>query len=720
VITAVAAAGLSDPGPVWAGAAPPLADGFVARAESGGELRAALAPGATIVVLSTTAPDGPATGGWQEATGKSQLAAATALSLWERGDIEVVVWVSATSRAAVMSAYAEAAAALEGQSSGDAAQAAERFASWLRETARPWLVVLDDLAAGAVAEDLWPRGKAGRVLVTAGRAAAGSAGAPGIFASGAMTVYLGSFSRREALTYIMGRLKSDADQRQGAADLVSDLGDEPLALALASGVIASSELTCHDYRDLLSQRRKQVTGGISSAAAIAWAISVEHVDILSPGDAQPLLVRAALLDGNGIPVTAFGDARGKTPADAQDDVQGDLAALEQAGLLTVARDTVPPRVRMNRMVQASVRAAMPAGMLAAAAVSTADALALAWPASDQPEWLSRAFRSCTASLRKVADDLLWGSDNVHDLLLRAGRSLDDARLTSPAVDYWEDLANASARRHGPGHPGTILIRERLARANLAAGRTNESIDWFHRVRNDRARVLGAYHPETANASHDLGRALLAGGRAADAVGALNDALGGYERVKGPASIEALTAREDLAAAYRAAGRPEVAIAAYRRALADRERMQGKRHPDTLAACRRLADAYRGADQPKPAITLYKRVLDDAERTLGTVHLDTIAIRESLATAHYGAGRLVTAVMLYEQVREEYTRTLGPDHERTLNTSLNLAHSYYAAGRLTDATRLLRETVERCDMTRTSADPLARTARESLANITGER
>lgn len=707
----VTAARSSGPGPVWAGAAPPLADGFVARAEPGAAVATALAPGATVVLTSTAGPASRVTGDWQAPAGKTQLAVATALSLWELGDIEIVVWVCATSPASVASAYAQAAAALEGQSSGDASAAAARLVSWLRETARPWLVVLDDLKAGAVADDLWPRGPAGRVLVTAGRDAAGFPPASGLPGAGSVTVHLGPFSRREALTYVLGRLKSDVGQRQGAADLVSDLGDEPLALTMATAVIASSDLTCHDYRDLVSRRREQVAGA-PSAASIAWAISVEHIDILSPGDSQPLLVRAALLDGNGIPATAFGDASG--------DVQGDLAALEQAGLVAVDRDTTPPLVRMSRVIQASVRAAMPAGMRAAAAVSAADALAAAWPGSDQPEWLSRVFQSCTASLRAVADDFLWGPDQVHELLLRAGHGLDTARLTSPAARYWEDLAETSARRRGPEHPGTLLIRERLARAHLAAGRISESIEWFYRIRNDRGRALGPYHSETADASHDLGRALLAGGRAEDAVGVLADAVGGYERAKGPASVEALTAREDLAAAYRAAGQPDEAISAYRRALADRERMQGKRHPDTLAACRRLADAYRTTGRPKPAIALYKRVLDDAERTLGPAHPDTIAIRESLATAHYSAGRLVSAIMLYERVREDYARSLGSDHERTLNTSVNLAHSYYTAGRLTDATRLLRETVERCGMTRPSADPLARTARASLANITGER
>jgi tetratricopeptide (TPR) repeat protein len=700
------------PGPVWAGSAPPLAEGFVHRPDMAAAIGTALVPGAAVVLASTagakTAGAQSAGADWRDPRGKTQLAVAAALSLWRAGEIELLVWVNASGRAAVLSAYAEAATALEGQASDDASAAAARFAGWLREATRPWLVVLDNLTEGAVPEDLWPHSQSGRLLVTTPAAARVSR-----HQSRLTVIPVGPFSRREALTYLMGRLKADVDQRQGAADLVSDLGDEPLALAQASAVIASSELTCHDYRDLVAQGSKQVIGDNALPAAISWTISVEHADLLSPDDAQPALVRAALLDGDGIPATVFGASSGASSSASADE----LRALELAGLLTVARDTTPPVVRMNKVVQAGVRAAMPKGMLTAAAKDTADALVESWPASDQPEWLARALRSGATRLREIAGDLLWDG-GAHEVLFRAGHSLDAARLTGPAVEYWEGLAAVSNQLLGSEHPDTLVIREHLARANLAAGRTRESIDWFERIRGERARTLGPYDPATADASHDLGRALLAAGRAADAVGVLADALGGYERVRGPASVEALTAREDLAAAYRAAGQFDDAIMAYRRALADRERMQGKRHPDTLTTCRRLADSYLGAEQPKPAISLYRRLLDEADSSPGTALSDVTAIRDSLATAYYAAGRLASAIKLYEQVREDYTRMVGADHELTVSAAINLAHSYYAAGRLTDAAGVLRETVERCELTRPGTDRLMRVAKESLANITG--
>ncbi len=57
---------------------------------------------------------------------------------------------------------------------------------------------------------------------------------PGLGGRPARIVPVGPFSRREALSYLLGTLTADLDQRQGAIDLVAELGNEPLALAQAA------------------------------------------------------------------------------------------------------------------------------------------------------------------------------------------------------------------------------------------------------------------------------------------------------------------------------------------------------------------------------------------------------------------------------------------------------------------------------------------------------
>ncbi len=703
--------------PLWTGAAPSLADGFVARPETGPALGAALVPGATVALVSDGAV--PGTRNWRDSAGKTQLAVWFAQSLWQANAVEMVIWITATSRASVMSCYIDAAMAVGLRGPGDGEALAIRFAGWLRQTTRPWLIVLDDLAAAPLLDRLWPEGPAGRVLITTTHPAALSGHRAHIFP-------VGAFSRREALTYLIGRITTDLDQRQGAIDLVGDLGHEPLALAQASAVIASSELTCHDYRDHFTRRREQMTTSAAGpgqsnelpAAAVTWTLSVDHADILSPGTAQALLMLAALLDGNAIPAAVFTTAAACEYASASSTIiRGALAALEQAGLLRPNPAAPSPVMQMSWLVQAAIRAAIADG-LSGAAKAAAAALVEVWPADDQPEWLVRCLRSCADSLRRAAGDVLW-EGGCHGLLLRVGESLEAARLTGSAVAYWNELAATSSRLHGSENPVTLGISERLGRAYLIAGRAVESVPLFEWIRSDRTRRLGPDHPETVAACRDLGNALMTAGRLDEAVTVLEGVVAGYERSLGSDSIEAVTAREDLAAAHQASSRSGDAIALFQRAVSQRERIQGARHPDTLTARQKLAETYLADGQTKTAISQYKRLIADRERVLGKDHLETIAARGALGSAYHRAGRMASAVQLYEQTRTDYTRAIGADHPETLDACVNLAHAYYGVGRVTDAEKLLRDTIGRCELSLPASDPLTATARTSLANITGE-
>ena len=700
-----------DPRPPWTGAAPALAEGFIARPETGYALESALVPGTTVALVSDRAV--PSSRNWRDSAGKTQLAVSFAQSLWQASAVEMVIWVTATSRASVVSCYAEAAATLGTQGPGNGEALSGRLVSWLRQTSRPWLVVLDDLPAATLLDRLWPSGPSGRVLVTTTHPAA-------LYGHQAQILPVGAFSRREALTYLVGRITTDLDQRQGAIDLVTDLGHEPLALAQASAVIASSELTCHEYRDHFMRRRDQMTApsGDVPAAAVTWTLSVDHADILSPGTAQSLLMLAALLDGNAIPGAVFVTSAAREYASAGGTIiQGALAALEQAGLLRPNPAAPYPVMQMSWLVQAAIRAAIADGM-SGVAKAAADALVEAWPADDQPQRLARSLRSCADSLRRAAGDVLW-EGGCHGVLLRAGDSLDAARLTGAAIAYWTELAATSARLLGREHPVTLGISERLGRAYLSAGRAAESVPLFEWIRSDRARRLGPDHPDTVTTSRDLGNALLVAGRLDEAVTMLDSVVGGYERSLGPDSAEAVGALADLASAYKAAGRSGDAIRLYQRAVSQRERIQGARHPDTLTTRQKLAETYLADGQTKTAISHFKRVTGDRERVLGPDHLDTIASRAALASAYGAAGRMASAVQLYEQTRADYTSALGADHPDTLSVSVNLAHTYYAVGRVTDAEKLLRETLGRCELSLPAPDPLTTTARASLANIVGE-
>jgi tetratricopeptide (TPR) repeat protein len=698
--------------PVRSGTVPALAGDYTSRPETAPDLAAALPAGAAVALVTDRAavpgrvPD-PAAPDWWRTTGKTQLAAAFAESLWQSGQLDLLVWIQATSRAAVLSGYAAATAAATGRDQASSCESvAAQFLDWLSETSRPWLIVLDDLADPAELHGLWPAGRAGRVLVTCADAAA--------IPRGMQVLPVGLFNSREALGYLMERLSANPGKRLGAIDLVGDMDVEPAALTQASAVIASSAMSCHNYLEYFAGRRKQLTdssGAPPSASAVTWTLSWERADQLAPGGSVlSLLALTAVLDGHGIPATVL--TAGTEPARAA------LAALERVGLLTVAPAAAPPMVRISPVLQAALRAAMPEGMLDHAARVAADALLQAWPEAEVPGWPASGLRSCATALRQITGSLLWAG-GCHPVLIRAGDSLDRARLTGPAVSYWSDLLTTSDHLLGTGHPDTLLAGQRLAEALLAADRPGDAVTWYQRLLDTQAVKLGPDHHDLIGARLRLGHALVAARQPQRAISVLERVLADCEQVKDPEKADTLGARDELAAAYLASGQYSDAIAAYRRALADRERVQGSRHPQTMTTRHGLADCYLASGLAKEAVAAYKRVVADRERALGPGHLDTIRAWYSLGSAYQRTGKAVAAERFYEQARVGFEQLLGPRHPDALRSRAELARVYHQLGRYGDARALLRSTVDRLARILPDNDPLILELREILVDIGDE-
>ena len=705
------------------GEVPPLAEGYTDRPDTARGIVDALVPGACLALVPGSAfAEGPSN--WLGACGKTQIAVIIAESLWRSGGIDALIWISATNRAAVLSGYVQASAAAFGiEPVGTAESVAARLLSWLSATDRSWLVVLDDLQDPSDLDGLWPEGPAGRVLVTGTQSSLVSG------RRGTQVVPVGFYSVREALNCLTERLSVNPAQRQGAIDLIEALGREPLALAQAASVVANSTLACRDYRDYFARRRQQIgvaAGEVPSAAAVTWTLSLGQAESLLPGaSVRLMLVLVALLDGHGIPgsvfstpsvasylggaVTPFSSVVDPKPAwDA-------LLATERAGLISVNRAVTPPTIVMNSVLQAAIRLAAPPNVQEPAARTAATALLEVWPADEPEPWTAASLRLNAASLHNAAPDVLW-ADGCHPLLLRAGRSLDEARLVGPAVEYWRDLSARCDTKLMPGHPDALVVAAQLAAAYLAAGYASEAVHWYQRVLAERGRELAPGHPAIIAARVSLAKALVMASEPGDAVTVLQRAVSECEQFRGPRHPDTLSARDELAAAYQVAGEVGTATGLLSSNLADRERLQGPRDAETMATRDRLAAACLAEGKFKDAISHYKRALSDRERVLGRDHPDTLATTANLSAAYRAAGRMPAAMQLSQRCCADSERVLGPDHADTLSRLANLAHLYYAAGRFGDAIALLRETVLRCERVLPPGDPLTHAVQQSLANI----
>jgi tetratricopeptide (TPR) repeat protein len=732
-------------GVLLCGSVPPLADSYYPRPETGPGLADRLRPGETVALVHGTETDvAPAV---QGGTGKTQLAVEFAHAMWRSRAVEVLVWVTATSRESVLAGFAQAANAVDAsQPDEDAEAAAARFVAWMAHTRRPWALIIDDLAEPADLQDLWPAGAGGRIVITTGLRDTA------LRDRDLTVIPVAGLSRREALSYLTARLTDFSDQRIEALDLGEDLDGLPLGLAQATAVMRTRGQDCREYRAQLAERRPHMPAvdGVSAAVLATWSIAAECAHELPPaGLAWPTLVVAALLDHHGVPgdvltspaACSYITGRPSTGGAAdQNVVRAAINNLAQVGLVTIDPASAVRTVQMHASVQAAVRAYLPRADLEQVVLAAADALLETWPEDDGPAaghiqpspalpgsgqpgqsqgqgppgqgppgqgppgqpgqpgqgqldqaQLDQALRDCTAALRAHDGGALW-QPAAHPVLFRAGLSLEHARLTGAAIGYWKSMVATSTRQLGPAHAHAAVARERLAAAYEAAGKSADAIAAFQAVLADRERNSGPEHADTIAARGHLAHAYTSAGAPGEAVALYERTVSDSARTLGLGHPATLDARAHLAQAYQAAGQPRAAITGYELLLAEADRLLGSGHPTTLGARGRLAAAYEANGQRREAIRQYERAVADTERIRGRDHPDAIAARASLAAALRAAGKAKEAIAQYERVLADRERVQGADHPDTIAACANLAYGYRGAGRLKDAIPLYERTL----------------------------
>jgi tetratricopeptide (TPR) repeat protein len=722
------------------GIIPPLADSYLQRMETGIDLKAGLFPGETVVL--THGEETEAAPAAQGGTGKTQLAVEFTRALRNARAADVLVWITAASREAVIAGFAQAAGAVGASDlDADALFAAGRFAAWLARTERRWALVLDDLADLADLDGLWPAGPNGQIVITTRLPGTAFGVGAHAAASGLRIVPVGGFSRREALSYLSSRLTDYADQRIEALDLAEDLDGLPIGLAHAVAVMNANRLSCQEYRTQFGERRTYMSArpveGISPAVLATWSLAAECAHQLVPsGLAWPSLALTAVLDPSGIPgavltsPAACGFIAGR-PSSATDADQSlartAITNLARAGLVSIDPTNAARTVRMHRCVQAAVRAYLPPADVDQVLVAAADALVQAWPEPGSGRGggaeLDQALRDCAISLRAAqrvrevhglqagagtpangdvprdapaggaqpgpdagpAHDALW-QPGAHPLLFRLGRSLEDGRLGDSAMAHWQNMVAAATRRLGPVHADSLAAKERLAVAYEAAGRFGDAIAMFAGALGDQERSHGPEYPDTIAARGRLARAYASAGLPAEAVALYEQTVADSSRQLGLGHPVTLAARAGLAGAYADAGRTAESLTAYQMLSVDTERLLGPRHPTTLAARDSLAAAFLASGQTREALDRYKSLLADYEAMSGRDHPDTIAARASLASAFRRSGKPKDAIAQYKRVLEDRERTVGADHPDTIAARANLAFAYRSAGQLREAIR----------------------------------
>ncbi|RSN60638.1 Kinesin light chain 2 [Amycolatopsis sp. WAC 04182] len=612
--------------------------------------------------------------------GKTQLAGYHAESQWAAGAIDLLVWVTATSRESVLTGYADAASRIISPVATDPLRMAEQLLTWLAQTTRRWLIVLDDLQDPGDLTRLWPPTTAtGQVLVTTRRRDAALARADRTISD------VSVFTPGETDAYLRGVLADRPHLLKGADELARNLGYLPLALAQVAAYILDRDLTCSEYTTRLADQRTKLPELLPGPGellpddhrdtlAATWSLSLRLADRMAPaGLARPLMVMASLLDPNGIPAVLFtapavlrhfGKALGKEVTAEQ--ARDALYVAHRLNLATVERETPDRMIRVHALVQRAIGETISESDREYAARACADALLFIWPPVERDTAFAQALRSNTDALLANAGAHLW-TPRGHEVLFRAGWSLGGSGLLAAAVAYHENLVADAARYLGPDHPQTLTARYALADCRGEAGDSHAAVSALTDLLPDLIRILGPDHEDTLGVRHSLlhwrGQFEPAA-RTAAAEELLPDLL----RVFGPQDDRVLRLRLDFARWLRRSGDLTAAAEALDSVLADQQKVLGRDHPSITKTRYNIALCRGEAGHPLGAVAALEELLADEVRVFGASRpYWQLSIRAEVARWQHEAGDTVAAVAVLEELLVDQIHFRGPDHPETCYT-----------------------------------------------------
>jgi hypothetical protein len=621
--------------------------------------------------------------------GKTQLAVHLVHRLRETGQLDLLVWISATSREAITAGYTQAAVdlALPGADGTDADRDAARFHAWLNTTSSRWLVVLDDLSSAADLKRLWPPTQATGWTVVTTRLRGSALTGPDRH-----LIQVGVFTPAQAATYLQTRLTDHPALADDVDGLAAALYHLPLALAHATAYMIDEDVACIQYQLRLADRGRRLDELAPSAdelpddytrtVAATVSLSVQAADRVRPhGLATPLLNLVSLLHPAGFPESVLITTAARiwltytctTTSVAKvaildiDTIRSGLRCLHRLNLVTLT-DTA---IAVHGLVQRVTRDQITDDHLADLAWAAADALLEAWPEIERDPELGQILRANAATLHHHGGSHLWDPDG-HSVLFQAGNTLGEAGRVAAAASYWQDLYEIATSRLPPDHPDTFTIRNNLAFWLGRAGNPTGAAAFYAELLPDLVRVLGPDHPNTMASRGNLARCRGDAGDTAGAVTAYTELLADFLRVLGPDHPDTLTTRHNLAGWRGQSGDPAGAAAALADLLSDRLRVLGPDHPDTLSTRNALAQWRGWSGDAAGAATAYDELLTDAERVLGPEHPDTLTFKGNLAAWRGQSGDAAGAAAAFAELTDHQVRILGPDHPDTLGTRGNLA------------------------------------------------
>jgi tetratricopeptide (TPR) repeat protein len=617
--------------------------------------------------------------------GKTTLAAAYAER--HRGDYRATWWIRAQTESTLRADLVALGIRLGWIGADDKEEPAmAAVMERLRHEGEGVLLIFDNAIDAVALKPYLPRGGAARVLVTSNAHAWRGVAAP---------VEIRLWPREIGADYLIVRTGREAE-RAAAEALSQALGGLPLAHEQAAAYCERLDISLAEYRKRFEASPARLLDAARDApseyhdgltVAKTFALAIEQATKLHPA-AEPLIVHAALLAPEPIPLFLFSEAREKFGEPlasllADEGLDEALAALRVFALID--RETIvderDPSVatdafRLHRLVR-EVAAARRDGetreplrrvlIAALTAVYPDDGFdnPASWPRSAMltPHLLA----SCEMG---ISDDA--GNAQCAELLSRAGSYFHGHAAYSSARPLFERALAICEKALGPEHPDTAQSLNALALLLQVQGDFAAARPLHERALAIRENALGPEHRDTASTLNDLAILLEEQGDLAGARPLYERALSIYEKTVGPGHPWTAASLNNLAILLEEQGDLVGSRPLKERALAIREKVLGPEHPHTAQSLDNLAVLLKNQGDLARARPLYERALAIREKALGPEHPGTARSLGNLASLLRDTGRAREAEPLFRRAIAIDEKTVGFEHSNVATGYSNLA------------------------------------------------
>jgi tetratricopeptide (TPR) repeat protein len=507
------------------------------------------------------------------------------------------------------------------------------------------LLIFDNAADADSVEPYFPTAGDAQVLVTPNSR---------VWRDIASPLQIDTWPDETGADYLVSRIER-GEERAASLALSKALGGLPLALEQAAAYCERLEVSFETYLSRYEAASVTILDDPRDAprayhnrltAAKTFELAIEEAAKRHPA-AEPLIVYAALLAPEPIPLYLFSEARKEFGEPFASSIKGnglDEAVAALRGFALIDRESIPDErnlsiatdcIRLHRLVRQVATFRRRADDHEELRRELIHAISRIYPGQvhREPATWPRARRLDPLAMALVAnnDDIPQRAEIRAAYLLNQLDSYRDGALAAyaEAQKLSERALAIRERIQGPNHLDTAISLNNLGyllrvQADYAGAQLR-----YERSLAIREKMLGSDHPDIANCLNNLGIVLREQG---DLAGALTH---------------------------------------HERALAIREKVLGFDHPDTASTLSNLGVLLQAQSDRAGARSHFDRALKIREKTRGPDHPDTALCLSNLGVLSIEEGDLATAGPFLDRALAIREKALGPDHPDTADSLYNL-------------------------------------------------